>query len=110
MKIVLLPLLMLTPAASLDDAATETVVLNDPEISPTAMDGEICHDRIFQAREASGNPQLDRSTASPDEPLFIAAVDHRLDGCSVLMMRNDTSDIRPIPVPDEDGAKLTPAG
>lgn len=62
--------------------------------SPEAAE---CRDRIHLVRAERGLPLLQRDTASPDEPLFIAAVDHRLDGCGVLVMRNNTSDIRPVP-------------
>jgi hypothetical protein len=61
---------------------------------------QVCRDRIEQIREERGLPELDRGTASPDEPSLIAAVDLRLGGCSVMVMRNDTSDIRPLPMPD----------
>ncbi len=63
----------------------------------------VCRDRIIEAREERGLPALRRETASPDEPLFIAAVDKRIDGCSVLVMRNNTSDIRPLPVIESKG-------
>ena len=56
-----------------------------------------CKDRIRQVREENGQPALDRDLAEPDEEILIAAVDHRIDGCSVLVMRNDTSDVRPLP-------------
>ena len=70
---------------------------------------EICRDRIHEVRAELGLPRLQRETASPDEPLFIAAVDKRVDGCSVLVMRRDTSDIRPIPKPPEQAPGLIPA-
>ena len=63
----------------------------------------VCRDRIIQARQERGLPPLRRETATPDEPLFIAAVDKRIDGCSVLVMRNNTSDIRPLPVIEDKG-------
>lgn len=59
----------------------------------------VCRDRIQTVREERGLPKLDRGNASKEEPLFIAAVDKRIDGCSVMVMRNDTSDIRPLPAP-----------
>lgn len=62
------------------------------------MDGvQVCRDRIHQAREERGLPSLDRGTASADEALLIAAVDRRIDGCSVMVMRNNLSDVRPLP-------------
>ena len=61
----------------------------------------VCRDRIHTVREERGLPALDRETADPDEPLFIAAVDHRIGECSVMVMKHDTRDVRPIPKPDE---------
>jgi hypothetical protein len=60
----------------------------------------VCNDRIELVRQERGLPKLQRDTASPDEPLLIAAVDRRVDGCSVMVMYNDTTDIRPLPAPE----------
>src|SRR5687767_2116629 len=60
----------------------------------------VCRDRIHEVRRELGKPALERD-ASPQEPLFIATVDKRIDGCSVMVMRNDTSDVRPLPEPRE---------
>lgn len=71
-------------------------------LAPGERAGRVpCRDTIHQVREARGLPDLDRGTATPDEGMLIAAVDHRIDGCSVMVMYNDTSDIRPLPaMPD----------
>jgi hypothetical protein len=60
----------------------------------------VCRDRIHEVRQDRGLPMLQRDTAKPDEPLFIAAVDKRIDGCSVMVMRNNLADVRPLPAPD----------
>ncbi len=80
----------------------------DRSAGPDARSGEIgdpdpanCRDRIRKVREDRDFPKLQRETASPDEPLLIAAVDHRVNGCSALVMKHDTSDIRPLPQVDE---------
>lgn len=70
---------------------------------------ENCRDRIELVREERGLPKLERDSASPDEALLIAAVDKRVDGCSVMVMRHDTSDIRPLPEFKEGPAQLRPA-
>jgi hypothetical protein len=67
--------------------------------------GAVCRDRIDLVREERGLPKLERGTATGEEALLIAAVDHRIDGCSVMVMRNDTSDIRPLPA-HKDGPLL----
>jgi len=69
--------------------------------TPPGPGKALCRDRIHEVREERGLPKLDRETASSGEALLIAAVDKRIDGCSVMVMRSDTSDIRPLPtVPD----------
>jgi hypothetical protein len=81
-----------------------TVPVFNPEACERTVDPiqpADCGDRIQQVRDASGQPKLDREPAKPDEPLLIAAVDHRIDGCPVMVMRNDVSDVRPLPAPSE---------
>ena len=84
-----------------------------PEPVPGAMTAQadrqaVCRDRIHMVRQERGLPMLQRDTASPDEPLLIAAVDKRIDGCSVMVMRNDLSDVRPLPAIDGPG-RMMPA-
>ena len=68
-----------------------------------------CRDRIHTVREERGLPRLERDTASPEEPLFIAAVDKRIGGCSVLVMRENLSDVRPLPALPEGPPRMMPA-
>jgi len=68
-----------------------------------------CGDRIETVRAERGLPRLEREPADPDEPLLIAAVHKQIDGCSVLVMRYDTSDVRPMPRIDGQEARLRPA-
>lgn len=73
-------------------------VLPTPMLEGPPGPGEaVCRDTIHEVREERGLPELEDKTANADEPLFIAAVDKRIDGCSMLVMRNDTSDVRPLP-------------
>lgn len=67
-----------------------------------------CRDTIERVREANGQPALRRENAATESPPMIAAVDHRVDGCSVMVMHGDTSDIRPLPERSE-GARVYPA-
>jgi hypothetical protein len=69
-----------------------------------------CHGRIETAREERGLPKLQKDDAKPAEPLFIAAVDKMIDGCEVLVMRENLSDIRPLPEFQHGPGKLTPLG
>lgn len=68
-----------------------------------------CREKIEHVREENGQPPLRRETAESGEPLLIAAVDHRIDGCGVMVMRQDTSDVRPLPEAPAGPAKLMPA-
>ena len=65
----------------------------------------VCRDRIQEVRRELGQPPLEQ--ALREDPLFIAAVDKRVGGCSVMVMRNDTSDLRPLPEAGEH--RLMPA-
>lgn len=91
------------------------VVLAEPAPHPgspgnsPAPDQAVCRDRISQVREERGLPKLERRAATPDQPYLIAAVDKRIDGCSVMVMRNDTSDVRPLPRATGARAELLPA-
>ena len=107
MRRVLLPVIALLLSTGAE--APQTVQVQ-PAPSTPLMLGEgsspVCRDRIQEVRRELGKPALERD-AAPADPLFIAAVDKRIGGCSVLVMRNDTSDIRPLPVPQEH--RLMPA-
>ncbi len=60
-------------------------------------------------REERGLPQLDRGTASPSEPLLVEAVDHRIDGCSVLVLKDANETILPLPAIDARQVRRIPA-
>jgi len=106
---VVLPLIALMCATGA--SAEQPVEAQPPAIVRTPVTGQapataVCRDRIQEVRRELGRPALQRD-ASPQDPLLIAAVDKRVGGCSVLVMRNDTSDIRPLPEPGEH--RLMPA-
>lgn len=97
------PLLLLQDAprgAPMFDRMPLEAIPNAPRTAP--MLERVCRDRIQGVRDERGLPRLDHGTAPGDEALLIAAVDQRIDGCSVMVMRNNTSDIRPVPT--EQGA------
>jgi hypothetical protein len=98
------PALDRAPVLAVQDAP-RTVPMFDGR--PAVQDGQsVCRDRIQQVRDERGLPKLDYDNAKPDEGLLIAAVDQRIDGCSVMVMRNDTSDIRPLPAAPEGPARM----
>jgi len=67
-----------------------------------------CRSRMETVRQERGLPKLDRKDAAPSDPLLILAVDRRIDGCEVLVMRGNVNDIRPLPE-FNDHATLKPA-
>ena len=64
-----------------------------------------------QVRAEAGKPKIEaeQETADPEKPLLIAAVDQSVDGCKVLVMKQDTSDIRPMPEQRKGPVRIEPA-
>jgi len=89
------------PSAPVPEARDRLIISIPLPDRPT--NAAACTDRIHEVREERGLPRLERGTATPDEPLLIAAVDHRIDGCSVMVMRYDTRDVRPLPTEERPG-------
>jgi hypothetical protein len=83
-------------------------VLRDRGEATDPRASQICRDRIEAVRDERGLPKLSRDNTAPAEPLLIAAVDKRIGGCSVLVMRNNTNDIHPLPQFQDGPPKLTP--
>jgi hypothetical protein len=69
-----------------------------------------CRGRMVTARAELGLPKLPDDGAKPGDPLFIAAVDRLADGCEMLVMRDDLSDIRPLPQFQDGPGKMIPLG
>jgi hypothetical protein len=112
----LLPALFLGVAASAEaPPAVERVPAptaplprsGDALLAPSAAAN--CRDRIETVRDERALPRLRRDRNAADEPLLIAAVDQRIDGCSVLVMRHDLSDVRPLPEFEDGPATIKPA-
>jgi hypothetical protein len=105
----LIALLLTTGAAEPPAPSPESNRLDVPPANIDPSTGKSpCRETIQQVREERSLPWVDRGdAANPDEPLLIAAVDKTIDGCSVLVMRDDTSDVRPLPEPREH--RLMPA-
>ena len=99
MKLLAFGALSLATSAAL--AQTETIGPVERDTAAVEPFGEAeqrnCDDRITQVRSAIGQPTLDKRPASPDEAYFSAAVDQSIDGCAVMVMRQDTTDVRPLP-------------
>ncbi len=100
------PALDREPLLSVDNAPQGQPMLDHMPLRQ--LNGQrICRDRIMDVRDERGLPRLDRDARAGEDALLIAAVDKRIDGCSVMVMRNDTGDNRPIPT-EEGPARLQP--
>jgi hypothetical protein len=109
----LLPILLVGASASAQPSAKAVLPplvlhdrgeITDPSATP------VCRDRIDKTREERGLPKLREDNAAPTDPLLIAAVDKRIGGCSVMVMRGNLADIRPLPKFQDGPAKRTPIG
>ena len=113
MRLIALPLAALALIGAAE--AAPPVAVAGPEASirelrPFSRSDEQCRDRINLARDSAGKrPLLDREPASPDKPHRIYAVDKRIDGCAVMVMHGDVSDVRPLPARSEGVLRLMPA-
>lgn len=95
---IVLPLIAVAVATAAAPAPQPGRQPPNPELRVPGERGQRdCGDRIQEVRGERGLPRLDRDNAKPDEPLLIAAVDMRIGGCAVMVMYNDTSDVRELP-------------
>ncbi len=104
--------IFLSMLAVISVSASPAPVVDTPSGLPQApSDGALatCADRIETVRDTLGQPRLDRTPESIEEPLLIAAVDKRIDGCAVMQMKGDVNDLRPIPQPAPGSPFLQPA-
>lgn len=103
---VILPLAAVLLSTAAANAREALPLENSTPFAVQQEAGRVCRDSIHQVRRELGKPALQRDSSSTDG-LLIAAVDKRIGGCSVLVMRDDTSDFRPLPEPGEH--RLMPA-
>lgn len=97
------------PWISIEDTKERVAIETVERVRPDAINDQNCRDKISNARQLLGQPPLlNREPASPTNPHLIYAVDRRQDGCSVMVMKGDPDDIRPLPSRME-GSPLLPA-
>lgn len=95
---------------SIDDATGAPVISEETrELLEKLRNQRKCSDTISKARAEAGLPMTQREPASPDKPYLVYAVDRREDGCSVMVMKGDTDDIRQLPKPIDGPAGIIPA-
>ena len=100
MRLIVLPLFVVALIAAVPAPSRQSV--------NKASTAQNCSDRIQQVRDASGQPALDNTPATPGDGYLINAVDMRLDGCAVMQMKGNVNDLRPLPAPSGP-AGLQPA-
>ena len=91
--------------SSLLATSTPTVLVLPDHLAPSMQPEAIkrlqvstnCRAKIRTVRNANGLPPLAQTPNGMVKPLFLAAVDQRIDGCQVLRMRQNLDDIRPLP-------------
>ena len=89
---------------SIEDAAPEK------GINVPVEDAQSCRDQIVLAEGEDGRTMpLKRKPASPEKPLMIYAVDMQQDGCSFMLMKDGSNEIRPLPLPSEEPLRVVPA-
>jgi hypothetical protein len=108
MRLILLPLAPLLVAAAVAPKTPVTSHAPGKLAAQPEQFGKNCHGRIEETREERGLPKLAPDKAGSAEPLLILAVDRQIDGCEVLVLRNDINDIRPVPE-FSDTARMRPA-
>ena len=67
-----------------------------------------CEEQIRKARSDAGQPEIEREPADPEKPLMLAAVHQTIEDCPVLVMKQDTSDIRAVPERPKGPLKIEP--
>lgn len=82
------------PGMSLDMPSYETPAQKWGSAADAKPTLENCRDRIREVRDETGLPKLEPVTPAPE---VIYAVDRRQDGCSVLVVKGNPNDIRPLP-------------
>jgi hypothetical protein len=108
MRAILLPLAPLLAAATVAPTPAIAPHVGDNLANPSEAPGKNCRGRLETVRQERGLPKLDRKDTGTSDPLLILAVDRRMDGCEVLVMRNNANDVRPLPE-FSDHATMKPA-
>jgi len=68
-----------------------------------------CEEQIRKVRSDAGQPEIEREPADAENPLMLAAAHQTIEDCPVLVMKHDTSDIRPVPDLREGPVRIEPA-
>ena len=68
-----------------------------------------CEEKIRQVRNEAGKPEIEPEAADAQDPLLLAAVHQKIENCPVLVMKHDTSDMRPVPERRDGPITIEPA-
>ncbi|UVI38840.1 hypothetical protein [Qipengyuania spongiae] len=91
-----------TPPALFDQPAYERPATNWRDIDDAGPQSKKCADTIRRVRAENGLPEIHNGNERSVDPLFVKAVEKRIDGCPVLVMAHDTDDLRPGPEPGDE--------
>lgn len=94
------------PAPFVGTQAPQARMLATPEL--TESQSPVCRDTVQQVRRERGLPSLDKQVSTGNDALAVKAVDHRINGCSMMVMHGNTADVRPLPAPAGE-PKVQPA-
>lgn len=106
MQLTILPLAALTllnaadaPAPPPPPAVPEAVII---ELRPFVPPGAQCRDNASPTNdEPARQPRFEREPATQDSSQIIYAVERRIDGCSVILVKGATRTIRPLLEPSD---------
>jgi len=107
MQPIVMPLVALALMASVDTPAPESGAIAGPEatireISPFVPPGKQCRDGATPTNDRVGRqPRLERGPATPGMGQTIYAVDRRVDGCPVILVKG--ASVQPL-----GGTQLSP--
>ncbi|NVD43781.1 hypothetical protein [Qipengyuania atrilutea] len=97
------------PFPEMPDAENDAHAFEPRPQAESNSEEQHCERTIEQVRAERNLPLLRREPASPDKPYLLSAVDKTIDGCPVLVMHSDKSDVRPVPETANEPIGLIPA-
>lgn len=81
-------------------AVPEAVII---ELQPFEPPAAACQDNATPTKnEPARQPRFEREPAMPDSGQIIYAVDRRIDGCSVILVKGAARTVRPLPEQSDD--------
>jgi hypothetical protein len=98
MQLIALPLALILSSAT--DVPSPPASVGEPravirELQPGDLTGGRCREGNLPTSEnPNSQPRFERGPVSPDMGQMLYAVDWRVDGCSVVLVKNSVGDVR----------------